>query len=115
MHVNGGSVPVVLQVSHKVYQRSLALYPGELRRDFGAEMIEVFDEQVSEAYSRSGFFGLLHVWFGAIREVVTIALPGRLAQRMLPIAAVTTALALMVWFAGYIGYVMEKACPGCRQ
>jgi hypothetical protein len=32
---------------------------------------------------------------------------------MVPIVAVTAALALMVWFAGYIGYVMETACPGC--
>jgi hypothetical protein len=103
----------VLDVSHKVYQRSIILYPKDLRGHFGTEMIEVFDEQVSEAYSRSGFPGLLRVWFSATREFVTIALPGRLAERMVPIVAVTAALALMVWFAGYIGYVMETACPGC--
>jgi hypothetical protein len=34
---------------------------------------------------------------------------------MVPIVAVTAALALMVWFAGYIGYVMETACPGCSH
>ena len=111
--VNANSVSVVLEVSRKVYATSLVLYPNELRREFGTEMVEVFDEQVSEAYSRSGFPGLLRVWFSATREVVTIALPGRLAERMAPIVAVTAALALMVWFAGYIGYVMETACPGC--
>jgi len=26
---------------------------------------------------------------------------------------VTAALTLLVWFAGYIGYVMETACAGC--
>jgi hypothetical protein len=76
-------------------------------------MIEVFDKQVSDAYSRSGFAGILRVWFNATREIVTVALPGRLAERMLPIVAVTAALALMAWLAGYIGYVMETACPGC--
>jgi hypothetical protein len=111
--VNGNSASSVLDVSREFYERSLVLYPSELRREFGAEMVEVFDEQVSEAYSRSGFPGLLRVWFSATREFVTIALRGRLAEHMGPIVAVTAALALMVWFAGYIGYVMETACPGC--
>jgi hypothetical protein len=115
MHGSGDSVSPLLGVSHKVYEKSLVLFPSELRRDFGAEMVEVFDEQIWEAYSRSGFPGLLRVWFSATREFVTIALPGRLAERTLPIVAVTAALALMMWFASYIGYVMETACPGCRQ
>ena len=89
-HVNGNSVSAVLEVSRKVYATSLVLYPNELRREFGAEMVEVFDEQVSEAYSRSGFPGLLRAWSSATAE-----------------------LALMVWFSGYIGYVMETACAGC--
>ena len=105
--------PAILELSHKVYEKSLLFYPSDLRGDFGSEMIEVFDEQVSEAYSRSGFVGLLRVWFSATREFVTVALPGRLSGRMVPIAAVTVVLAFMVWFAGYIGYVMETACPGC--
>ena len=112
-HVNCNSVSAVLEVSRKVYATSLVFYPNELRREFGAEMVEVFDEQVSEAYSRSGFPGLLRVWFSATREFVAIALPGRLAERMVPIVGVTTALALLVWFSGYIGYVMETACRGC--
>jgi hypothetical protein len=112
-HVNGNSVSALVEVSRKVYATSLVLYPNELRREFGAEMVEVFDEQVSEAYSRRGFPGLLQVWFSATREFVTIALPGRLAERMVPILGVTAGLALIVWFAGYIGYVMETACPGC--
>jgi hypothetical protein len=110
---NGDSVSDVLEGSHTVYERSLVLYPKDLRRDFGAEMVEVFDEQISEAYSESGFPGLLRVWFGATRELVTVALHARLAERIVPIVAVTATLALMTWFAGYIGYVMETACPGC--
>lgn len=107
--------PAILDVIHKVYEKSLLVYPNDLRGDFGSEMIEVFDEQVSEAYSRSGFVGLLRVWFSVAREFVTVALPGRLGGRMLPIAAVTVVLAFMGWFAGYIGYVMETACPGCGR
>jgi len=32
-----------------------SIYPNELRREFGDEMVEVFDEQVSEAYSEAVF------------------------------------------------------------
>ncbi len=103
----------VLDVSRKVYQRSLIFYPKDLRDEFGSEMMEVFDEQVADAYSRSGFAGILRLWFRATREIVTVALPGRFTQRALPIVAVTVTLAFMLWFASYIGYVMEKACPGC--
>ena len=107
--------PPILDVSRKVYEKSLLFYPNDLRGNFGSEMIEVFDEQVSEAYYRNGLLGLLHVWFSVTREFVTVALLGRLGGRMLPIAAVTLALAFMVWFAGYVGYVMETACPGCAR
>jgi hypothetical protein len=114
-HDKSNSFSAVLEVSRKVYARSLVLYPSELRRDFGAEMVEVFDEQVSEAYSRGGFPGFLCVWFRTMREFVAIALPSRLAERAVPIVAVTAAMTLMLWFAGYVGYVMETACPGCGQ
>ena len=103
----------ILEVSCKVYERSLICYPRDLRDDFGSEMMEVFDEQVSDAYSRRGFVGILRVWFSATREIVTVALPGRFAERAIPIVGVMVTLVFMLWFASYIGYVMETACPGC--
>jgi len=103
----------ILDVSHKGYERFLILYPRDVRSDFGSEMIDVFNEQLTEAYSRSGFAGLLRVWCRAMLEFVTVALPGRLAGRAVPTLAVMATLAFMAWFAGYIGYVMETACPGC--
>ena len=105
--------PVILDVSHQVYESSLIFYSRDLRGDFGNEMIEVFDEQAWEAYSRRGFLGLLRVWLSAMREIVTVAFPGRLAERAIPIFAVTATLAFMLWFASYISYVMETACSGC--
>ena len=46
--------PMLLDVSHRVYEGCLFFYPKDLRRDFGSEMIEVFDEQTLEAYSLAG-------------------------------------------------------------
>lgn len=103
----------ILDVGHKVYTSLLIFYPKDLRIDFGNEMTEVFDEKAWEAYSRGGFSGLLRVWFNVSWEIVTVAFPRRLAERGIPIIAVTATLALMLWFASYISYVMETACSGC--
>jgi hypothetical protein len=103
----------ILALSRKFYRRSLACYPRDLRDDFGGEMMEVFDEQLSDAYSTGGYVGVLRVWFSATCEIVTVALPGRLAERAVPIIAVTASLAFMLWFASYIGAVMQEACSGC--
>jgi hypothetical protein len=107
------SKSTILDVSHKFYESSLVFYPKDLRRDFGNDMMEVFDEQALEAYSQCGFSGLLRVWFGATREIVTVAFLGHLAERAIPIVAVTATLAIMLWFASYISYVIETACSGC--
>lgn len=104
---------IILDVSHRVYERSLVLYPKDLRGNFGDEMIEVFDEQVWEAYCRRRFSGLVRVWGRTLQEIVTVALPGRLAERAIPIVAVTVTSVLMLWFASYISHVMETACSGC--
>jgi hypothetical protein len=103
----------ILNVSHKIYERSLFLYCTDVRGEFGGEMIEVFDEQLAEAYARRGITGLLRVWFSATQDLVTVALPGRLAAHGIPILAVTATLAFMLWFAGYINNVMQTACSGC--
>lgn len=107
------SQSAILEVSHKAYESFLVFYPKDLRGDFGEEMIEVFDEQAGEAYSRRGSLGLLRVWFSAMWEIVTVAFPGRLAERGIAIIAVTATLAFMLWFASYISSVMETACSSC--
>lgn len=103
----------ILAITHKAYESSLVFYPKDLRGDFGDEMVEVFDEQVWEAYSQGGFLGLLRAWCRAMREIITVALPGRLVERAVPIVAATATLIFMAWFASYISYVMQTACSGC--
>lgn len=105
----------ILDASRKVFERSLVCYPKELRDDFGSEMMEVFDEQVTDAYAGGGYVGLLRVWFNAVREIVTVALPSRFAERAVPIVGVIVTLAFMLWFASYIGYVVETACSSCAM
>ena len=99
----------VLDVSRKVYETSLALYPKDLRTDFGEEMVEVFEEQISDAYQEHGMCGVLNVWTHAVREFVGIAIVKRM---LVPAFAIITAFVLMIWLAGFMvtPVVIDKAC-----
>ena len=105
----------VLEVSRKIYETSLVLYPEDLREEFGEEMVEVFEEQATDAYIERGFMGLVRVWLCAAREFVSIALTGQLAERMVPIVAAATALALMVWLAGFMAPATITAGKVCGR
>jgi hypothetical protein len=103
----------ILELGHKLYKTSLIFYPTDLRGEFGNEMIQVFDEQAWESYSQRGLPGLLRVWLSASREIITVAFPGHLFGRAIPILGVTATLAFMLWFGSYINSVMETACSCC--
>ena len=91
------------------------MYPEDLREQFGEEMAAVFEEQVADAYDERGVRGVAAVWAHAVGEFLTVGLTKQIADRIVPILAVGTALALMLWFGGYIGYVMETACGSCAR
>jgi hypothetical protein len=61
-----------LHWSLRAYERLLILYPEDLRRDFGVEMLEAFSEDLAAAH---GIGGALRVWRSALREVMQIAVP----------------------------------------
>ena len=61
-----------LHWSLRAYARLLILYPEDLRRDFGADMMEAFGEDLAAAH---GIGGALRVWRSALREVMQIAVP----------------------------------------
>jgi hypothetical protein len=66
----------LLRFSSRIYEGMLLLYPSDLRHDFGLEMVEVFNEDVAEAWRTRGSAGVIRVWWCAVREVLTIAVPG---------------------------------------
>lgn len=105
----------VLEVSRKIYETSLAFYPDHLRHEFGGEMLEVFEEQINDAYMERGLRGLMHVWLRTAREFFSVAIAGQIANRMALILGLGAAFVLMLWFGGYVGFVMETACGSCRR
>ncbi len=74
-----------------LYQKLLLLYPEDLRREFGAEMTLAFAEDVENV-------GSLRVWWCAIRELITVALPGQRSNRTVLVPALSFALTALTEF-----------------
>lgn len=59
----------LLNDSVRTYERLLYLYPRELRREFGAEMSDLFRAQAEAHMSARGVLGLIDGWKMILREL----------------------------------------------
>jgi hypothetical protein len=82
----------LLALSLRAYSAMLFLYPADLRRDFGAEILEVFREDLNHASFYRGFAGMLSVWACALREFARIALPAYAENRRVAVPSILFAL-----------------------
>jgi len=88
--------------SRRLFRWTLALYPRELRERFADEMELVFEEMMADAWREGGLLAALRVWRSTLAELLTVAVPNRLAPVAVPALAIVTAL---VWFIGMIGLI----------
>jgi hypothetical protein len=70
--------------SLRAYRGLLVLYPEDLRRDFGADMLEAFANDLEVG-------GPVRVWRIALREVIHIGLPGWLGIPAVAVPALSVA------------------------
>ena len=61
-------------MSARIYSLLLRLYPAELREEFGAEMTQVFLDDLEDGRRRCGVFGAARVWRRSLKELCQIAL-----------------------------------------
>ena len=94
-----------------VYRAMLPLYPDDLRQVFGEEMAETFAEDLECARRERGVSGVIAVWGRAGFEIVTIAIPGRLASPALTARALSVALHLAVVVAIIAVGAIREAMP----
>ena len=59
-----------LKASRRVFHVVLPLYPTILRREFGAEMAEVFDQRTQDEWEQHGLAGVARLWVGIPVDVV---------------------------------------------
>jgi hypothetical protein len=110
-----------LAVLNWLYRASLALYPAEFRRQFGAEMVQVFEDQLEEEWERRSVVGIAHAAATAAWEIVSIALSLRLNRRIsmqgqTPIATLAIVLGALETGGGvqelvYAGIIRSQTYP----
>jgi hypothetical protein len=79
----------LLHSSVALYQRLLYLYPRELREDFGDEMTLAFADDLEQAWGDARWAGVLQIWWYALSELVTVALPAQQSNRYIMVPAVS--------------------------
>jgi hypothetical protein len=68
----------VFRLSCAAYGCLLALYPADVRKRYGAEMIDGFAEQLRDEWKYRGALGGLRVWLTAACAILSIAAPHQL-------------------------------------
>lgn len=76
----------------RCYRASLWLYPAELRRAYGRDMVDAFERGLETEWRRRGQWGILRAGFRAAGELITVALPGHLTSDWV----LTAGLALVI-------------------
>ena len=67
-----------LRSSYVVYRTLLFIYPRDFRLRFGTEMLATFSDQICDEWQQNGLLGALRVWFSALGELISVAVPLRL-------------------------------------
>ena len=71
----------------KTYRAALYLYSEDLRREFGNDMAEAFEEDLHHS-------GPIHVWCIAVRELLRIGLPGLMRNPQVAVPVLSAALGM---------------------
>ena len=88
----------IIRLSCRVYAVLLFLYPSALRREFGEEMLEVFEDQLRDACRSSGWLGAMDVWCCVGEEALRTAVSSHLQIAGISLVSGLTAFALMCSF-----------------
>jgi len=79
----------VVRASRLLYTGLIVFYPREVRRRFGIEMADVFEDLLCEAAAQRGLRGIFWPWGSVLRELLTVALPLRLASNSVIAGAIS--------------------------
>ena len=63
-----------IDISRRVYSRLLYLYPHEHRLEYGPSMLQVFTDQMRDAYQENGGRGVFSVWVRTLWDLGVSAL-----------------------------------------
>lgn len=78
-----------VRLSRVIYAGLLIFYPGDLRHKFGNEMADVFQAVMRDAIVERGLAGMISLWRYALWELLTVAVPLRLASNAVMAGAIS--------------------------
>jgi hypothetical protein len=81
--------------SLRAYRSLLVLYPDDLRRDFGPEMLDAFAQDLSVECAARSIRGAIRIWRITLRELIHIALPAWLQIPAVVVPALSAATVLV--------------------
>jgi hypothetical protein len=84
--------PRFLSLSLTAYRSLLILYPDDLRREFGHDMLDAFMDDLSAERSIKG---AIRVWHITLREVIRIGFPAWLQIPAVAVPALSSAMAIV--------------------
>jgi len=88
----------MIRASRLVYSGLLFMYPRDLRRRFGIEMSDDFEDSLRAALGEHGVPGAAAMWGIVLWELVSVAVPSRLATTTAMAAAVSClASSVLFW------------------
>jgi len=101
--------PVVRQ-SRELYRLVIKFYPHSLQREFAAEMLDVFGEQMADAWAEKGVLGFVRVWGSVIAEVLQGPASLSLLRPVLIVPAVSLfgSSALFILFFWGMGFLAKN-------
>jgi hypothetical protein len=83
--------------SSRLYRWMLLAYPHELRSEFGCEIAQTFDLQLSDGWRSKRMWGVISVWTRVILEFFGIAVAYRV--RLLTVPCISTVITAIVFSA----------------
>ena len=101
---------VALHTSCRLYHFVMPLYPAALRREFAADMKDVFELQIRGECEQHGFAGVARVWLGIMRDVIQSSLPDEIEWRhvLVPVLSIAGSFVLFALFFATNG--LAKSC-----
>jgi len=88
-------ISLAVSISIEAFQRLVILYPLDLRREFGDDLVEVFSQQIETAWEENAWRGIAGAWLNVLADYAAVALPCLAARLAVP---VLTAVISSVWF-----------------
>jgi hypothetical protein len=100
--------PRFLRWSLSAYRSLLIVYPDDLRRDFGPEMLEAFEQDLSAVCAARSIKGAIRLWRITLRESIRIGLPAWLRIPAVAVPAISAAMAILTQSPLLIMTVVRK-------